>query len=208
MVWTDPAEPGAKLVSDINKRAAAWWADRMLIDEKRDEFRDALEKVLECVDWRSLHNDYDADMELQAALEIACVDMPKYFFTTSGIFPEKTGLKLIGGRLYGKDGYGAHYLDIETGELVSASREDQDEEEEMRKTYLQWRTEFNRCLLSPDMPIITAKEIDPDDLLKKMYESGFRPLYVARVFNKRFALAMAEAASEAVGGEDQMLPNE
>jgi len=95
--------------------AAAWWAERMYIEEKRDAFKAALVKRLleqkpkESVSPAvSVYSDYAPADALLAALRDVGIECRGCMFSSEGILPSKTGITLPErGELGAKEGYGA-----------------------------------------------------------------------------------------------------
>ena len=98
---------------NINEKAAQWWAARLQIEEKREQFKGALLKILEeSPDWYNLYVDYDPEEELLDAVCAAGIECKGFMFSAEGIFPAKTGLRKRGDKLMAKEGYGALYVEI------------------------------------------------------------------------------------------------
>jgi hypothetical protein len=101
----------------MNELAAKWWAERLEIEDKRAEFEQALIAVLnENPEWDELYTDYDPDDLLREALQRSAVNVRPALFTADDIFPYKTGIFKRQGILWGKEGYGALWYNIATGE--------------------------------------------------------------------------------------------
>ena len=96
----------------VNEKAARWWVERFGIAEKREQFRAALLRHLPDADWQT-YNDYDPQGLLLAAVR-EVVECAGVMFSGRGLFPDKTGLARVNGRLYAKDGYGAPSVEVES----------------------------------------------------------------------------------------------
>lgn len=103
---------------------AAWWAERLMLEDKRDKFEEILRSNLESelvrnIEWvRSrtydrttvlrTYVDYDPDDLLLAALRGSGIDCRGCMFSASGLFPfTKTGLVFHTYGIEQKCGYGA-----------------------------------------------------------------------------------------------------
>lgn len=100
--------------------AAAWWAERFKVEEKRGEFRQALAKRLleaEPDPCRgpalSVYSDYDPCPVMIQALADIGIECRGCMFSSKGLFPAKTGLTLSkDGELWAKEGYGEKSVKI------------------------------------------------------------------------------------------------
>lgn len=94
--------------------AANWWAERFMVKDKREEFKDALKARLLEVEpdpcrgpALSIYSDYDPDETLLAAIHDIGIECRGCLFSSEGLLPCKTGLTLSKeGELWAKEGYG------------------------------------------------------------------------------------------------------
>lgn len=95
---------------EVNVRAAEWWAERFRQPEKREAFKAALLRYLPARNWTA-YNDYDPQgLLLDAVREVgpclgACFSGDEYF-------PEKTGICREDNRLFVKEGYQSHWVEV------------------------------------------------------------------------------------------------
>ncbi len=96
---------------ELKGLCARWWADRLEIVEKRDDFKQALLPKIRADDM-TLSVDYDPDDVLLEALHSVQIKCSGAFFSARGILPLKTSMNIRDGVVKVKEGYGGGYVQI------------------------------------------------------------------------------------------------
>jgi hypothetical protein len=105
----DMVKPG--LPQEIVKATAQWWMDRFQIEDKKQDFYQAVIKHLpEGDDWK-LWTDYDPKDELLDAVQ-EVTECRGYMWSCSGILPQHCMMQFYNGILRAYQGYGAHYVEL------------------------------------------------------------------------------------------------
>lgn len=108
------------MIDDAMVKAIVDWMDgEFMIDDKREQFRVELEKVVRrdlpkyAGHRYELYIDYDPNEPLLEALRNAGVDCDGNFFSARGIFRYgKTGVRVRQGKAYVKPGYGKNDMEL------------------------------------------------------------------------------------------------
>ncbi|MBK8892534.1 MAG: AlpA family transcriptional regulator [Propionivibrio sp.] len=102
-------------VSNLNRVAADWLSTLFLLEPLRDKFREEFLRCLPEGDWTA-YNDYDPSpgplIDAIRACEIECSGT---WFSGARVFPDKTGIRRSGTRLFVKEGRSDGWRDLETG---------------------------------------------------------------------------------------------
>ena len=97
-------------IENAARMATAWWIGRLLMVDKADELRAALQPkifaALQDQGYIRLENDYDPRGVLLAAVREAGIECDGYMFSGRNIFPDKHTLMVRPDRLEPKEGYG------------------------------------------------------------------------------------------------------
>jgi hypothetical protein len=117
------------LITDEQRGVAAdYWAGLLEIEAKREGFRAALYRLLEgevigevyAPDKRHvfyvLDVDYDPCPKLLEALHACGIECRGFMFSAQGIFPGKTSLIFLDGKIAAREGRGAHAREIWSAE--------------------------------------------------------------------------------------------
>ncbi len=98
---------------ELKELCAQWWADRLEIPEKCNDFKQALLPLIHEGMW--LKVDYDPNEVLLKALHEAGIKCRGVFFSAKGIFPMKISMRIRdhGGDITVKEGYGGGFSPIE-----------------------------------------------------------------------------------------------
>ena len=88
---------------------AQWWANRLEIEDKRDDFKQVLMPKLK--NGMILSVDYDPNEPLLSALLECNIKCQGVFFSAKGVFPSKVSMKIRrhNNTIVVKEGYGAPY---------------------------------------------------------------------------------------------------
>ena len=107
-------------LKDRNRIIVAWWLRRFKLEEKRDEFSNALSEVLSDIplspansDEANFYNDYDPFGSLLKAVRMCGIECRGFFFSGEDMFPNKTGILIRpSGEVQAKEGYGEKWITL------------------------------------------------------------------------------------------------
>lgn len=103
---------GREMNQEAKQIAARWWADKLEIEGKREEFYQALWPKIEPE--TILDVDYDPCETLLYTLHEVGIRCRGVLFSARGIFPYKTTMSIRKGRVSVSDGYGSKWDVIAT----------------------------------------------------------------------------------------------
>lgn len=101
---------GQEISEKLIDLCAQWWADRLEIQDKREDFKNALLPKIH--DDMELWVDYDPEGPLLHALHEAEIECQGVFFSANHILPRKTGMMIYDGLVEVKEGYGGDFITL------------------------------------------------------------------------------------------------
>lgn len=93
---------------ELKELCAQWWADRLEIEDKREDFKHALLPKIQ--DGMGLWVDYDPEGVLLEALREVGIECAGVSFSANGILPRKTGMNIYDGIVEVSEGYGCAFI--------------------------------------------------------------------------------------------------